>query len=134
MLRIKRLLRPTQQSLSWKAALPVLGLTAALLAGCAQVPTTPAVRTAAHVRFDSCAKPEYPQQSLRDKQTGAVVLGFLVDTNGKVVDSRVDRSSGYAALDEAARGSIASCTFTPAQENGVAVQAWAPVRYIWSLT
>jgi bla regulator protein BlaR1 len=134
MFRIKRLLRPTQQGLNWKAALPVLGLTAALLAGCAQVPTTPAVRSLAQVRFDSCVRPEYPQQSLRDKQTGAVVLGFLVDRNGKVVDSRVDRSSGYAALDEAARLSIASCTFTPAKENGVAVQAWAPVRYVWSLS
>lgn len=139
MLRIKRLLRPTQQGLSWKAALPVLGLTAALIAGCAQVPpvapvtATPMISKAV-VQFDSCARPEYPQASLREKYTGTVAMRFLVGKDGKVVDSRVDRSSGHADLDEAARTAIARCNFTPATENGVAVQAWALVQYVWTLT
>ncbi|MDQ2822959.1 MAG: M56 family metallopeptidase [Pseudomonadota bacterium] len=140
MLRIKRLLRPAQQGLTWKAALPVLGLTAALIAGCAQVPaTTPAAAVApvlgkAMVQFDSCAQPQYPQSSLRAKHTGAVVMRFLIDADGKVQDSRVDQSSGDVALDEAAHTAIAKCTFTPAIKDGVAVPAWTPVRYVWSLT
>jgi len=135
MSRIKRLLRPAHQEISWKAALPVLGLTAALV-GCAQLPAPEAAhanRTNAVVRFDSCAPPQYPQQALRDKQTGTVKLGFLVDKDGAVRDSRVNRSSGYAPLDEAARSAIARCTFTPAMEHGVAVQSWAPVQYVWTL-
>lgn len=140
MFRIKRLLRPTQQGLSWKAALPVLGLTAALIAGCAQVPVTPPVAAVplvpgkARVQFDTCAQPQYPQSSLRAKHAGAVVMRFLIGTDGKVQDSKVDSSSGDVALDEAAHTAIAKCTFTPAMIDGVAVPAWTTLRYVWSLT
>jgi TonB family protein len=138
--RIKRLLRPVPQSLSWKAALPVLGLTAALLAGCAQVPAAPPATAAAAtavtpavVQFASCARPVYPQPALRDATTGTVGMGFLVGADGKVMDSRVNRSSGNVSLDETARLAIAKCTFKPAMENGSAVQSWAMVQYVWTL-
>lgn len=85
------------------------------------------------VQFASCAKPEYPAQALANRQTGTVKLGFLVDKNGKVLDARVDRSSGDVALDDAARLAIAKCTFTPAMDNGIAMQSWAPVQYVWAL-
>jgi bla regulator protein BlaR1 len=138
MLRITRLLRPAPQGLNWKAALPILGLTAALIAGCAQVaPAPPAsmasAATPAVVQFVGCTAPVYPEQSLRDRDTGTVGLGFLVGADGKVRESRVNRSSGHVPLDEAARLAIAQCSFTPATENGRAVQAWVPVRYVWTL-
>lgn len=138
MFRIKRLLRPAPQSLTWKAALPVLGLTAALLAGCAQVPAAPPATAAttgtpAVVQFASCARPVYPQPALRDAATGTVGMGFLVGADGKVMDSRVNRSSGNVSLDETARLAIAKCTFKPAMENGSAVQSWAVVQYVWTL-
>jgi bla regulator protein BlaR1 len=144
MSRITRLLRPAPQPFHWKAALPVLGLTAALIAGCAQAPAspppTPPVATApvplatkALVQFYSCAKPAYPQQSRRDQHTGAVKLSFLIGTDGNVHDSRVEQSSGHVLLDEAARMAIAKCTFKPATENGIAVERWVPVQYVWAL-
>ena len=152
MQRIRRLLRPTPERLSWKVALPVLGLAAALAAGSANVTATavqavattaatavdttvPAepVRQKALAQFSSCAKPVWPRQSLRDETTGTVTLAFLIDTEGNVVDSRIDKSSGYHLLDEAARSGIAKCHFRPATENGVAVQAWAPLQYVWTL-
>lgn len=136
MYRIKRLLRPAPQRLTWKAAVPVLGMAAALATACAQLPAATAaepVRTKAVVQFASCARPQYPQQALTDRQTGTVGLGFLVDKDGTVRDARVDRSSGVASLDEAARLAIAKCSFTPAMENGVAVQSWTPVQYVWVL-
>jgi bla regulator protein BlaR1 len=138
MVRIKRLLRPDAQRLGWKAALPVLGLAAALVAGCAQAPLashadSASVRTKAIANFASCAKPVWPQASLRAEHTGTVRLAFLVDAAGKVIDSRVDQSSGHVALDEAARSGIALCSFRPATENSVAVQAWSPMSYTWAL-
>lgn len=141
MTRITRLLRPAPQSLDWKTALPVLGLTVALVAGCAQAPATgtDAARdrasnsTRAVLQFDSCAQPAYPAQALSEKQTGAVGMAFLVGQDGKVSDSRIERSSGHAALDETARLAIAKCTFKPATQDGVAVQGWTPVRYVWAL-
>ncbi|MDB5962549.1 MAG: peptidase [Massilia sp.] len=139
MSRIKRLVRPAQQQSRWKAALPVLGLSIALASGCAQLPPTSTstapqpVREKALARFGSCVKPMYPKQELRDGVTGTVKMLFLVDTDGKVIDSRVDRTSGSTSLDETARIAIAKCMFKPASENGVPVQDWVPVQYVWTL-
>ena len=139
MSRIKRLVRPAPQSLNWKAALPVFGLAAALITGCAQMPVAPSSTVAqsihkqAVVQFRTCPAPAYPKESMADEQTGTVKLGFLVGPDGKVSNSRIDHSSGHVALDEAARIAIAQCTFTPAMNNGIAVQSWAPVQYVWTL-
>jgi protein TonB len=64
---------------------------------------------------------------------GKVKLGFLVDENGRVKESKVMASSGFATLDEAARSALAQCSFQPALKNGKAVQQWAKVQYVWTL-
>jgi D-alanyl-D-alanine endopeptidase (penicillin-binding protein 7) len=133
MTRIRRLLQPTDRGLNWKALVPVAGLAAALVTGCAQLPASEPVHTKALVQFDSCQKPQYPAQAFREKDTGAVGMAFLVNVQGKVLDSRIDTSSGHVALDEAARQAIAKCTFTPATVNGTPQQSWAPVQYVWTL-
>lgn len=138
MQRITRLLRPRRQQLGWKALLPLLGVSAALIAGCAQLQAgsatiAPAIDSRAQVNFASCAKPVWPEQAYRDGNTGAVVLLFLVDREGRVRESKVKQSSGFAALDEAARSGIARCSFQPAQAGGAAVQSWAQVQYTWTL-
>jgi bla regulator protein blaR1 len=139
MQRIKRLVRPTpdMQALNWKAALPVLGLSATLLVGCAQAPVADsaadAVTTPPLAQFSSCAKPQYPADALAKRLQGTVTLQFKVETDGSVQDSKVMKSSGDASLDEAARVAIAKCTFTPATVNGKPKAAWAPVQYVWSL-
>lgn len=40
-----------------------------------------------------------------------MVLRFLIDTDGRVVKSEVESSSGYARLDEAARNALGRCQF-----------------------
>ncbi len=136
MSRIKRLLRPDAQALNWKAALPVLGLAAALFAASVQVPAVAKpepVKTRALADFKTCAKPVWPKQSLRDENQGAVNLAFLIGTDGKVLDSKVVKSSGFAPLDEAAREGIEKCTFIPATADGAPVQAWMQMQYVWTL-
>ena len=139
MQRIKRLVRPTpdMQALNWKAAIPVLGLSATLLVGCAQTPVADnaadAVTTPPLAQFNSCAKPMYPAEALAKRLQGTVTLQFKVETDGSVQDSKVMKSSGDASLDEAARVAIAKCTFTPATVNGKPKAAWAPVQYVWSV-
>lgn len=81
--------------------------------------------------FSTCKKPDYPAASLAAKHQGTVALGFLVDATGSVLEAKVNKSSGYEPLDNAARDAIKLCKFTPAQEDGKAVQAWANVRYVW---
>lgn len=139
MSRIKRLIRPDAQVLNWKAAIPVLGLAAACVAGCAQTTVAlPAQASAgpivpALVQFASCKKPHYPSESLKNKHTGTVTLGYLVDAHGRAVDSKVHQSSGYEALDTEARDAIARCLFKPASQGGQPVQAWMKMKYVWTL-
>ncbi len=135
-LRIKRLLRPDTQALNWKAALPVLGLAAAFLAGCANTPPPPkpVVYVAARADFSSCQKPEWPRASLRAEHTGTVTLRFLVGEDGRSKASEVFKSSGYPLLDEAARVGINKCSFRPATADGVPVEQWMKMQYVWTLT
>jgi bla regulator protein BlaR1 len=137
MSRIKRLLRPDAQALNWKAAIPVLGLAAACFAGCAHTPVAeqaPLPIIPAVAQFDSCAKPVWPKQSLRDGNQGTVTLGFKIGEDGKVQDSNVKKSSGFAALDEAARQGITLCQFKPATQGGKPIAAWMQMQYMWTLT
>jgi bla regulator protein blaR1 len=136
MSRIKRLLSPDTQALNWKAALPVLGLAAACMAMYANASPTaqaPAGDTAARVEFASCAKPVWPAQDLAAEHQGTVRLAFLISTDGVAGESKVVKSSGYPALDEAARTGIAKCHFTPATQAGKPVSAWMQMQYVWTL-
>src|SRR5205085_5355184 len=95
-------------------------------------PAAPA-RTPPVVLASSCDKPEYPPASRRANETGTVLLSFLIDTNGKVIDSKVERSSGSRRLDEAARAGLELCTFRPATAGGQPTRAWARIEYVWRL-
>lgn len=138
MTRIKRLVRPETQALTWKAALPVLAMATACIAGCAG--TAPAHDAASDAltrkpvaQFNSCAKPEYTADALARRAQGTTSLRFLIDTDGSVAEAQVSKSSGDASLDEAARAAIAKCRFTPALAGGKPARAWVPVQYVWSL-
>jgi len=53
-----------------------------------------------------CQKPMYPDASRNAEEEGAVTVGFYVDIDGKVKDSRIEKSSGFRRLDEAARQAL----------------------------
>lgn len=140
MSRIERLVRPETQAMNWKAALPVLAMAAACIAGCAGTSTSrsdtlehDALATKPVAQFNSCAKPEYPQEAHARRAQGTTSLRFLIDTDGSVAEALVSKSSGDRSLDEAARAAIAKCRFTPATAGGKPARAWVPVQYVWSL-
>jgi len=101
------------------------------------VPTPPVVRepvrTAPVVQAASCEKPEYPPASRRANETGTVLLNFLVDVNGRVVQSKIERSSGSRRLDDAALAGLELCKFQPATLDGRPTRAWARIEYVWRL-
>ena len=94
---------------------------------------TAPTRTAASVNVAQCEKPEYPSASKRMEEEGTVALRFLVGTDGKVIQSEVEKSSGYKRLDEAARAGLSKCQFRPATLDGKPEQAWTTIRYVWRL-
>jgi TonB family protein len=117
----------------WKTIIAVLGF-AASAAAVAQEPEAPQLKQKAYINFNGCAKPHYPSAELTARHQGTVTLRFQVGTDGKVIDSTVGKSSGFPALDEAARSALASCQFQPAiAADGQPVAVWLPVQYVWSL-
>jgi protein TonB len=98
----------------------------------APVSSAPVV-TAAVISAASCEKPEYPSASKRLEEEGTVQLKFLVGVDGKVIESAVEKSSGFRRLDEAARAGLAKCQFKPGTVDGKPQQSWASMKYTWRL-
>ena len=98
----------------------------------APVSSAPVV-TAAVISASSCEKPEYPSASKRLEEEGTVQLKFLVGVDGKVLESAVEKSSGFRRLDEAARAGLAKCQFKPGTVDGKPQQSWASMKYTWRL-
>ena len=96
-------------------------------------PPAPPVQTAAVISASSCEKPEYPSASKRLEEEGTVQLKFLVGVDGKVIESAIEKSSGFRRLDEAARAGLSKCQFKPATLDGKPQQSWASMKYTWRL-
>ncbi len=121
----------------WKAALPALALASILAGGVANAATDnaaqPKAEIPAQLDFKSCAKPVYPAASIAKKDVGTVTVAFMVEADGKVSGSMVQKTSGHAELDEAARSALTLCQFKPGKTKGKAIKSWAHVQYVWTL-
>ncbi|MDP4923821.1 MAG: energy transducer TonB, partial [Limnohabitans sp.] len=106
---------------------------AAPAAPAAAVRVSPPTRTPASVSAAQCDKPDYPSASRRMEEEGTVSLRFLVGVDGQVIQSEIEKSSGFKRLDEAARAGLAKCRFQPATVDGRPEQAWASMKYTWRL-
>lgn len=73
-------------------------------------------------------QPAYPPASRRMNEEGVVALAVLVDERGRPADVRVERSSGFPRLDQAAVEGLRKWRFQAAMQDGVATRAWTTVR------
>ncbi|GAA5184980.1 energy transducer TonB [Niveibacterium umoris] len=97
----------------------------------APAPKQSTVRHAA--QFVSCDQPEYPRGAADAGEHGTTRLAFLIDTNGRPLEGRIESSSGYRRLDQAAYKAFGRCVYKPAIENGQAVQYWVMFDFEWKL-
>lgn len=102
------------------------------------LPTTPTLptptrRTEAVADFNTCARPEYPRSSQRNEETGTTTLQFLIGVDGRVMEAKLAKSSGFRDLDRAAQSALSKCRFKPAMIDGKPEQAWTAVQYVWTL-
>lgn len=81
----------------------------------------------------NCALPEYPRASLSAEEQGTTGLLFLIDVDGRPLEGKIEKSSGYRRLDEAARKALMLCRFKPATANGQPAQSWGRLEYEWKL-
>lgn len=130
MFRIQRLVRPRASSVA--AATLTIAVACAALGARAQVAspasTPPAATQALALDFDSCARPQWPAESLRNGEQGTVRIELLIGTDGQVKDSRIAKSAGFRDLDKAALTAISACRtkIAPAEDT------WLPVSYEWT--
>lgn len=89
--------------------------------------------TSAAVKASDCEKPIYPSVSKTLLEEGTVQLKFLVGSDGKLIESAVDKSTGFRRLDEAARIGLSKCTFIPAIKDGLYVEGWASMKFTWRI-
>ena len=71
---------------------------------------------------------EYPKASLMNEEKGTVVMSLKLAPDGKVLESKLTKSSGFKNLDKAALSSITKCHFVP--PGG---ETWASMEYVWKL-
>lgn len=73
--------------------------------------------------------PVYPRLSERRGEQGRVVLRVLISPQGTVADVKIQHSSGYARLDEAAVQAVRQARFRPYTENGIAYPARVDIPF-----
>lgn len=105
----------------------IAGLVLAGVAGLAAAGEVPA-------SFDaSKCKVDYPKASLLNEEQGTTSMSFLVNADGSVADSKLEKSSGSKNLDKAALKGLAACKFKPGTKDGAPAQTWTRVDYAWKL-
>ena len=94
----------------------------------------PAFAAEVPASFDpSKCKVEYPKASLMNEEQGTTSMSFLVNADGSVADSKLDKSSGFKGLDKAAIKGLSACKFKPGSKDGAPAQTWTKVDYAWKL-
>ncbi len=75
--------------------------------------------------------PLYPQLSQRLGEQGRVVIKVLISKSGGALDSRIEQSSGFQRLDQAAQNAVMGWRYVPGQRAGEAQDMWfnVPVNF-----
>ncbi len=81
----------------------------------------------------TCEAPKYPKAALINEESGTVSIGFLVGADGKVTETKIEKSSGSRSLDKAAVTALALCKFKPGTKDGKPDAVWAKVDFTWKL-
>lgn len=102
----------------------VIALAVSSMASAAEVPA---------VFEPAKCKAEYPKASLMNEEQGTVSMSFLVNPDGTVAESKLEKTSGFKNLDKAALKSISACKFKPGTKDGAPAQTWTKVDYAWKL-
>ncbi len=79
----------------------------------------------------NCAKPVYPKAAIRNEEQGRVVMAYLIDKDGAILDSKIVISSRSWDLDKEALYGIAKCQFKLPPD--ATEPQWMQMTYVWTL-
>jgi protein TonB len=92
-----------------------------------------AAETPPHVDMTQPHPQEYPDASQLNGEEGTVLVGVYVRPNGRASKVRVEQSSGFSDLDNAAVESVFNWRFVPATRDGDTVSDWTRVNIVYQL-
>lgn len=75
----------------------------------------------------------YPPNARRYRVEGTAVLALYVITDGTIVQAIIDKSTGFAELDDSAIEYVRALRFLPGTRNGVAESMWFRMTLTFSL-
>ena len=86
--------------------------------------------TGVHV-VDGAKPPPYPPEAREEGMEGTSIIWLRVSPQGEVLEAKVDKSSGFKVLDEAALNWARNQKFIPAYRDGAPIEAEVtkPVRF-----
>lgn len=87
----------------------------------------------ANLQVTRRVEPNYPPASRRAGEQGTAVFSVLVDPSGHPQEVKVQSSSGFERLDQAAMEAIRRWMFNPAVRGNQKVAAWTSVRVKFQL-
>ncbi|WP_181969724.1 TonB family protein [Paraburkholderia sp. DHOC27] len=96
-------------------------------------PVSVAPKNVAHVDCD-IPKPDYPDLSQRRNESGTAIVRFVVGLSGHIESAQLEKSSGFARLDDAALAAIHAGVCQPYRENGAAVRAAYSQSFVFGLS
>lgn len=75
----------------------------------------------------------YPSAARRLGEAGSVVILFYITSQGKATEAKVESSSGFPRLDEAAVTCLRKGRFVPSTVGGQATDSWQRIKWTWKL-
>jgi protein TonB len=103
--------------------------------GNSSVGLNPSITVAARAIVSTHTTPNYPPFAVRLDQTGNVLLKLTIDESGAVTAAKIEKSSGYDTLDNAAVAwVIARWRYEPATRDGKPVAATTDALVTFRLT
>ncbi len=95
----------------------------------APAPVTPPRTDAAHLNNPA---PQYPALSRRLGEQGRVLLDVYILPNGAVGEIKLNRSSGFTRLDEAALQAVKNWKYVPAKRGDKPIAFWyvQPISFV----
>ncbi len=99
-----------------------------------EVPVVPYYKVEVKPKPIRQVKPVYPELARKAEIEGTVVVSALVDTDGKVIDVKILKSSGNAELDRAAVQAARQWLFSPAKQRDRYVRVWVSIPFHFRLT
>ncbi len=101
--------------------------------GPALTPTAPADVAPVVLAYNTRTRIPYPLDAAKLHQQGTVILNVLVGSDGLPQTVEIEKSSGFRALDVAARDAVRHWTFQAGTRNGMSAALWARVPITFSL-